>query len=72
MMKGKFPTIVMAMMALVLALSLAVVGAGVQTDEAEAGDLTWSTMMTPSMGVGIYPMVDTALLFQYSVRFFLF
>jgi len=57
-MKGKFPTIVMAMMALVLALSLAVVGAGVKTDEAEASDLSWSTMVTPSMAIGIYPMVD--------------
>jgi hypothetical protein len=57
-MKGKFPTIVMAVMALVLALSLAVVGAGVQTDEVEAGDLAWSTMTTPSIAIGIYPMVD--------------
>ena len=48
----------MAMMALVLALSLAVVGAGVKTDEAEAGDLTWSTLMTPAPLVGIYAMSD--------------
>jgi len=60
MMKGKFPTIVMAVMALVLALSLAVVGAGVKTEEAEAADLSWSTLITPSIAVGVYPMTDIA------------
>ncbi len=56
-MKGKFPTIVMAVMALVLALSLAVVGPA-NDNTAEAGDLSWTTLVTPTMAIGIYPWTE--------------
>jgi len=56
-MKGKFPTIVMAVMALVMALSLAVVGLPTNK-EAEAGDLGWTSLVTPSIAVGVFPFLD--------------
>ncbi len=56
-MKGKLPSIVMALMALVLVLSLAVVAAPAKP--AEAGDLSWATVITPQpLGRGIYIMGD--------------